>query len=45
VGLSPSLVMSIPNPLIGHKNLLGNLHKDNKGIPCKKKKEKQKEED
>jgi len=38
VGLSLSLVTGIPDPLLAHKNLLSNLHKNNKGIQCIKKK-------
>ena len=27
-------VTGVPDPLLGHKNLLSNLYKNNKGIPC-----------
>ena len=36
VGLSPSLITGVPDPLLGCKNLLCNLHKNNEGIPYKK---------
>ena len=38
MGLSPSLIAGVPNPFIGHKNLLGDLYKNDKGIPLLKKK-------
>ena len=40
VGLSPGLITDVLDPLLGHKNLLSNLHKNNEGIPCIKKKRK-----
>ena len=32
VSLSLNLVTDIPNPLLSYINLLGNLHKSNKGV-------------
>ena len=40
VGLNPSLIPGILDPFFNYKNLLNNLHKNDKGIPCKKTKEK-----
>ena len=37
VGLSPSLIAGVLNPLLDHKNLLGDLYKNDKGIPLLKK--------
>ena len=37
VSLNPSLVPGILDPFRNYKNFLGNLHKNDKGIPCKKK--------
>ena len=39
VGLSPSLITSVPGPFLNYKDLLGNLHKNNKRILCNKEKE------
>ena len=33
MGLSSSLLTDVPDPLLGRKNLLGNLHKNSEGIP------------
>ena len=35
VGLNPSLIPSVLDPFLRYKNLLGNLHKNDKGILCK----------
>ena len=40
VGLNPGLVSSVLDPFLSYKNLLGNLHKNDKRIPCKRKKKK-----
>ena len=40
VGLNPSLILGVLDPFFIYKNLLENLHKNDKGIPCKKTKEK-----
>ena len=44
VGLNPGLILSVLNLFLSYKNLLGNLHKNEKGIPCKKRKEKERME-
>ena len=36
VGLNPGLIVSILDPFLHYKNLLGNLHKNDKGVLCKK---------
>ena len=36
VGLSSDLISGILDLFLHYKNLLGNLHKNDKGIPCKK---------
>ena len=38
VGLNPSLISGVLDPFLSYKNLLGNLHKNDKRIPCKKNK-------
>jgi len=38
VGLNLGIISGIVDPLFGYKNFLDSLHKNNKGIPCKKKK-------
>ena len=32
VDLNSDFIMSVPNPLLCHKNLLGDLHENSKGI-------------
>ena len=39
VDLVLSIISGLLDPLLGHKDLLGNLHKDDKATPCKKKRE------
>ena len=43
VGLNPGLILSILNLFLSYKNLLGNLHKNEKGILCKKRKKEKRE--
>ena len=40
VGLNPSLISGVLDAFFIYKNLLDNLHKNDKGIPCKNTKEK-----
>ena len=40
VGLNPSLIPGILDPLLGHKNFLDSLHRNNRGVRYKKKKKK-----
>ena len=42
VGLNPGLIPSVLNLFLSYKNLLSNLHKNEKGIPCKKRKKEKK---
>ena len=37
VGLNPDLVVGVLDPFLSYENLLGNLHRNNKGNPCKEK--------
>ena len=37
VGLSLGLVSDVLDPFLSYKNLMGNLHKNDKKIPCKNK--------
>ena len=38
VGLNLGLVPSVLDPFLSYVNLLDSMHKNDKGIPCKKKK-------